>query len=79
MYKYTTKTNLLGVYPCLQHRDRNGGRSRCVWLLLFCSTGQLMLKYLLQSVELTVAGEAHVHRRSLHGCQGTRKKYHLIQ
>lgn len=83
-HKYMTKTDLFSIYPCLQHWYSDGCRSRCVWLFLFCSASQLMLKYFLQSVKLTVAGEAHVDRWSLHGCQGTtiyiyKKKKHIIK
>lgn len=37
-----------------------------------------MLEYLFQSVKLPVAGEAHVHWWTLHGCQGIRNQKHFI-
>lgn len=62
-------------YLRLENWNNNGRDAGRIDLILLGRACHLVLEYLFQGVELLVAGEAHVHRLSLHGpLQYTRTK-----
>lgn len=77
--KGDTDDGRASLYLRLQHWKSDSGGSWCVGLFILSSARQLVLEHLFQSIELLIAGEAHVHWRTLHRCEGIRNQKHFIR